>query len=274
VWCTMFRVCIALVANAAAHQSVTNCGSTTDHLVIHSLTLDADAAGGIRKGKPFTVTATGTFDEVHQHGTVAVDLNVKALGIVNEPVKLSQAYDFLPGLAKGDAKLVIGPVTIPRILPGAVDVTGGFTLVNEKSEPVACINLDAHIPALFEEEKPEESLESQKACTPTPSDHISNIVTQGATTTMDLDEDLDYVDLAVDISVKAPLLPAVHVQLPKIPVSYVPGIPAGQLTFVDKNQASVNSAVTVTGTVQLSDKKGEQVLCAAVDGAAESAVSV
>jgi len=267
----MMRACVALVAQAVAHQSVTNCGSTTDHLVIHSLTLDADAAGGIRKGKPFTVTATGTFDEVHQHGSVAVDLNVKALGIVNEPVKLTQAYDFLPGLASGDAKLVIGPVTIPRTLPGAVDVTGGFTVMNEKSEPVACINLDAHIPALFDEEEP---LESEKACTPASSDHISNIVTQGATTTMDLDEDLDFVDVAVDISVKTPVLPAVHVQLPKIPILYTPGIPAGKLTFVDKNQASENSMVTVTGTLQLSDKNGEQVVCAAVDGPVESAVSV
>merc|ERR1712137_345489 len=81
-------------------------------------------------------------------------------------------------------------------LPGAVDVTGGFTVMNEKSEPVACINLDAHIPAFFDEEEP---LESEKACIPASSDHISNIVTQGATTTMDLDEDLDFVNVAVDI---------------------------------------------------------------------------
>merc|ERR1712137_1490999 len=98
---------------------------------------------------------------------------------------------------------------------------------------------------------------------------ISNIVTQGATTTMDLDE-----DVAVDISVKTPVLPAVHVQLPKIPILCTPGIPAGKLTFVDKNQASENSMVTVTGTLQLFDKNGEQVVCAAVDGPVESAVSV
>jgi len=46
----MFRVCVALVAQAVTHQSVTNGGSTTDHLVIHSLTSDADAAGAIGKG--------------------------------------------------------------------------------------------------------------------------------------------------------------------------------------------------------------------------------
>ena len=119
--------------------------------MIHWLTLDVDAVGGIRKGKLYTVTATGAFDEVHQHDRVAVDLDVQALGILNDPVKLTQAYDFLPGIAAGDAKLVIGQVTIPRTLPAAVDVAGGFVLVNEQSEPLACINLDARIPAVFDE---------------------------------------------------------------------------------------------------------------------------
>merc|ERR1712063_221969 len=136
-------------------------------------------------------------DEVHQHGSVAVDLNVKALGIVNEPVKLTQAYDFLPGLASGDATLVIGPVTIPRTLPGAVDVSGGFALVNEKSEPVACINLDAHILALFDEREPLDPGKLALLHQVTTSATWSHM---GATTTMDLDKDLDFVHVAVDIS--------------------------------------------------------------------------
>jgi len=267
----MFRVGVALVAQAVG-QSITSCGSATDHLAIHSLSLDADAAGGIVKGQPFTITATGTFDEAHQHGSVVVDLFVKALGIVNEPVQVTQAYDFLPGLAAGDTNLVIGPVTFPTNIPGTLDVTGSVSVVNENSEPVACFNLDLHVPVLSSEEEPPKS---EMTCTPGSSDHISNIVTDGATTTMDLDEDLDYLNAAVDLSVSAPLVPPILVQLPSIPVSYTPGIPAGKLTFVNKSQPALkDSGVVVTGSVQLSDKNGEQVSCIAVGEAVESAVSV
>jgi len=91
---------------------------------------------------------------------------------------------------------------------------------------------------------------------------------------MDLDKDLDFVHVAVDISVKALVLPAVHVQVPKIPILNTLGILAGKLAFVDENQASENSLVTVTGTVQLSDKNGEQVVCIEIDDPVESAVNV
>merc|ERR1712137_1380232 len=67
---------------------------------------------------------------------------------------------------------------------------------------------------------------------------------------------------------------AVYVQLPTMPISHTPGIPADKLALVDKDQAFQNSVVIVMGTVQFSDKNGEQAGCAAVDGPVESAVSV
>jgi len=56
---------------------------------------------------------------------------------------------------------------------------------------------------------------------------------------------------------RVPVLHAVHVQLPKIPISHTPGILAGKLAFEGENQASETSLVTGTGSVQLSDERAE-----------------
>merc|ERR1712187_139845 len=106
------------------------------------------------------------------------------------------------------------------------------------------------------------------------SDHISNIVSDGNTCTMDLDEDLDFVNLGVDISVKAPILPAVSVQLTELPIALSPAIPAGQLKFVGEGSGlAANSVITTTGSIQLGDKNGEQLTCIVLGGS-ESAISV
>merc|ERR1712048_1386320 len=150
------------------------------------ISLDADATGGPKKGTPFTLTATGTLDEAHLKGTVVVDANLKALGIVSEPVQATQSYEISPGLASGAASITVGPFAFPTNIPGEFDFTGRVSVVNEKSET---------------------------QCATASTDHISNIVTDGATTSMDLDEDLNFVDASVDISVQAPIVPAVAVQL-------------------------------------------------------------
>jgi len=62
------------------------------------------------------------------------------------------------------------------------------------------------------------------ACIPTSSDHINNPVTHGATTITDLEDDLEFANVAVDISMKMSVLPAFNEQFPKIPISYTAGI--------------------------------------------------
>jgi len=262
----------ALFVAGASAASFTNCGSDSDHLKVDLISLDADATGGPRKGTPFTLTATGTLDEAHLQGTVVVDANLKALGIVSEPVQATQAYEISPGLASGAASITVGPFAFPTNIPGEFDFTGRVSVMNEKSEPVACIDVAFNIPKATAEEV---ALKTQTQCATASTDHISNIVTDGATTTMDLDEDLNFVDASVDISVQAPIVPAVAVQLDSLPIAFSPTIPAGKLTFIDKNVAAPLRAsdITVSGSIKLSDKNGEQWTCISLD-AAESAVSV
>jgi len=272
---------VALLGVAAA-DTLSNCGASSDHLTITSISTDADATGGPRKGKPFTVTIEGSLDEVHQHGTVVGDLKVKALGIVSEDVPFNQKYDFFPGLAQGPAKVVIGPFTFPKSVPGEVDVTGQITLVNEKAEPVACFNLDLKIPMIIStwSEFISEALGLARSnCGDPTQDHIQNIVSTTddndiITTTMDLDEDLGYINLSCDLAVKAPIVPAVNLVLPSLPITLSPGIPKGQLKFVGypNNSSSSNAVVTVSGDLKLSDKNGDEVACATFGGSKSSVV--
>jgi len=264
---TMARVFSALVLGAAA-DTLASCGSDTDHLKITSIVTDADADKGPRKGKPFTITLEGVFDEAHQHGRVVGDLNLVALGVVDEPVSFDQKYDFLPGLAAGSTKVTIGPFTFPRAVPGKVDVSGRISIVNEKEEPVTCLDLALLIPKILAEEEPQ--LESGRtACGDQTSDHIQNIKSETVddviTTTMDLDEALGYVNLKVDLSVKAPVVPAVNLKLTQVPISLSPAIPAGQLKFVgypsDSLKSGVQSLVDVSGSLILEDTNGDEVTC-------------
>merc|ERR1711879_165897 len=95
------------------------------------------------------------------------------------------------------------------------------------------------------------------------------------TTTMDLDEDVDYVNLKVDLSVKAPLVPAVSLKLAQVPISVTPAIPAGQLKFVGypSDSSAPNDLVDVTGSLILEDRNGEELRCIGF-GADSSAITV
>jgi hypothetical protein len=271
---------VGVLATVAAADSITNCGSSTDHLVITSVTLDADATGGPRKGKPFTITAEGVLDEDHVSGSIVGDCTLQALGIVNdEPVVFNQKYDYSPGLPAGNVKLTIGPFTFPRALPGVFDFSGKINVVNDKAEPVACLDVAFHIPKILSEE--EQLTSSEAECGDMSADHITNIqtvtdATGVSTTTMDSDSDIGYTNLGVDIVVKVPLLPGVSVNLPELPISLEPAVPAGQLKFVgypEESSTPSNSAIDVTGTLTLGDINGEELTCITF-GEAAAAVSV
>jgi len=277
----MARFLLAGAVAVAADDTLSSCGAATDHLMINSITTDADATGGPRKGKPFTITLDGVLDEAHQHGVVTGDLQLKALGVVDEEITFNQKYDFLPGVQSGATKLTIGPFTFPRAVPGEVRVTGPINIVNEKSEAVTCLNLNLIIPKILAEEEEDDVEVGRTACGDQSQDHISNIqsntVDDVITTTMDLDEDLDYINLKVDLSVKAPVVPAVNLKLAQVPISLSPAMPAGQLKFVgypsDSLSSTVKDIIDVTGSLTLEDKNGEEVTCIGF-GDSASAVSV
>lgn len=270
----MVRMLLAssLIAAAAAKQSLSSCGAAGDHFQIKSITVDADASGGPKKGKPFTITAEGTWDEPHVGGHVDVDLNLNALGVINEPITAATKYDFLPGLAQGDGKVVVGPITFPKSIPGSFEITGTVKIQNPKGEQALCLNLDLKIPTIIDDSEPELGAASDATCT-TPTDHIQNIQSTTdasgvTTTTMDVDEDLSTVVVSGDISVKVPIVPAIKVTIPQIPITLSPAIPSGQLKFVDYgDETPANDIIDVTGQVKLADGNGEQLTCIAIEPA-------
>lgn len=269
----MARFVAANILGVVARDSIISCGSASDHVQIDHITLDADASGGPRKGKAFTITASGVLDEDHTAGRVVVDASLKALGVVDEPVTADQKYTFTPGVGKGKRDITIGPFTFPRVAPGVFDFTGKVTLENEKAEPLLCLDLALHIPKILAEEEVE--LESEKGlCAVADSDHISNIVSGDSSTEFDLDELFSYVNVGIDIAVKAPVVPAVNFKVTELPIEISPGLPTGHYTFTDGSQGrQSNDLITVTGSVALNDKNGEQYTCITFD-ADESAVSV
>jgi hypothetical protein len=263
----MARVLIAGGFVGTAANTISSCGTASDHLKIKSITTDADAHGGPRKGKPFTITLEGDLDEAHQHGVVSGDLHLTALELVDIDLgPWNQKYDFLPGLAKGSTKVQIGPFTFPRSVPGKLSLDGKVIITNHKAEQVTCLDLALLIPAILEEE--EDSLGAGgDTCGDVTKDHITNVqsetVDDVTTSTMDLDEELDYVNLKLDLTLKAPLVPAVTVKLTELPVGLSPGLPAGQLKFVEypSDSAKSNDIIDVTGSLILEDKNGEEVVC-------------
>merc|ERR1712226_192612 len=143
-------------------------------------------------------------------------------------------------------------------------------------------NLNLKIPKILGDEEEEDVEVGRTACGDQSADHISNIqsntVDDVITTTMDLDEDLDYINLKVDLSVKAPIVPAVNLKLAQVPIALTGvSIPAGQLKFVgypqDSLKSSVKDIIDVTGSLTLEDKNGEQVTCIGFGDSAD-AVSV
>lgn len=261
------RVLAVLTSAVAGHTTVKSCGADSDHLKITSIVTDADAKKGPRKGQAFTITVQGEFDEAHLGGSVVGSLNLKALKLVDQQIEVNQKYDFLPGLAKGPVTLAIGPFTFPRTVPGDFDFTGQLSIVNQKAEPVTCLDLNLQIPSILGDEA-DEVESASSVCEDSSKDHIANIQTSTVdsvtTTTMDLDEAVSKVDLKLDIAVKVPLLPGVSVKLTEIPISISPALPAGQLKFVSYPSATSLSsfgAIDVSGDLSIRDGNEEQLHC-------------
>merc|ERR1712183_700194 len=127
-------------------------------------------------------------------------------------------YTWSPGLAKGKRTVTVGPFTFPRVAPGQFDFTGKVSIVNDKAEPVLCLDLALNIPKIIAEE--EELGADKKLCSVTDSDHITNIdQSVDGTTEFDVDEAIEYVNVGIDIAVKAPVVPAVNFKIAELPIT-------------------------------------------------------
>jgi len=252
-------------------QSVASCGAAGDHFSNVKITLSPDPPV---LGQAFSFTMEGDLDEALAGGSANVDLNVKALGIINEPVKVSSPFTYSPGVASGHSTVTVGPVNLPKIpLPGGVDVTGTVKITDTKKEPVACIQLNlkvggaSDVPAL---KAPQAKTDPSPVtdCTKA-SDHMKNFKfsddTTGVTTiTGTLDEDVDKLSVGVDLTVKVPLIPIPEIKL-SIPASISPAVKKGDLKITVGPAVSEVPAiavpVTVSGNVKVNDGNAEEIVC-------------
>merc|ERR1711966_474247 len=111
-----------LIAGAAA-QSVKSCGKPGDVLSNATFSVSPDP---IQKGSPLTITVSGNLGAAVTAGTLNVDLSIKALGIIEEPIKKTIPFTLAPGLLAGATKAVIGPFPPPTV-PGSLEVSGTVT---------------------------------------------------------------------------------------------------------------------------------------------------
>lgn len=251
-------------ASSVSSASVKNCGGPHDHFSNVSLDLSPDP---ISRATPFTFTLTGSMDEDHVGGTVDVDLEIKALRVVDKSVKTQSSYTISPGLVKGPQKLVIGPVTLPQD-PGEASLKGQVSVKNTRGEPVACVALDIEVPLFEEEAQRDEDYGGVKSCG-SATDHLKDVSesTSGDVTTVTgtLDEDLSSITAHVDVTVHA-LFVKVPLKL-QIPMSFSPAISKGdwKLTTRENKVAEVSlSPVKVEGQVVIDDAKKEQVTCMSI----------
>lgn len=240
--------------------SVTSCGGPGDLLSDVQITLTPDP---MQKGRSFTMDVSGMLGDELMEGNVEVNLDVKALKVIDEKVAKSASFHVSPGLAKGPQRLVVGPVTLPE-LPGAVVVSGKVHFTDKAGAPVACIALDLNVPASAAEvvefpqalsredlvvkvqqqlsnlgstlgslslQKPSQHLvpvRDVSNCAKA-SDHLKDLKVENSggmtNITGTLDEELTKISADVDLKLEVSIL-HYPVKL-TVPISYAPGIPKG-----------------------------------------------
>lgn len=264
-------------------QVVKSCGGSGD--ILSNAVISTDPSP-IDKKKPFTLTATGTLTDAVTAGNVDVNLNVKALGIINEPVTANVDFTYSPGVAKGDSKLVVGPLTFPSALSSST-ITGQIKVADPSGTQIVCIELDnseqylrgaeetpiSAVKRLLEHEdvdvEPLSVTDGPVASNcGTSSDHLQNIqvTADGSTTTVTgtLDEAIPQFTTNVDLTVKASFI-KVPIKM-DIPVAITPAIPQGDLkaTFTStssETELESGISVTVNGQVKATDANNQEIGC-------------
>ena len=252
-------------------QTVSSCGGSSDIL---SNAVITTSPSPIDKKKPFTLTIKGSLTKAVTAGNIDVNLNVKALGIINEPVVSNTDFTYSPGFPQGDVSVSVGPLQLPSAASTA-DITGTVK-ISESDGEIMCIQFAESSSFLrgvqIDESFFEEDLVGDgpvaSSCG-TSSDHLKNVqVGKNGTTTIvsgSLDESLASLTTDVDLTVKASFI-KVPIKM-SIPVSLTPAIPEGDLkaTFTPASSEhaleSPQISVTVNGQVKANDSNGEEIAC-------------
>lgn len=255
---------ILCMLGACHAQSVKSCGKDGDILKNAVFSVSPDP---IQKSSPLTITATGELQAAVGAGDLNVDLNIKALGIINEPVKLTAPFSIAPGATAGAQKIVVGPFTLPKV-PGTTTVSGTVSATDPSGKEIFCVALDMDVsPPPVEPIEPEASPVVTNCGTS--SDHLKNISTSSSggvsTLTGTLDEAVSSGSIAVDMSVKVSFF-KIPINM-NIPFTYSPGVPAGPIkASVGPKKASVQSNINVDveGTVKINDGASSEIACLSV----------
>jgi len=278
---------LALIAVVRAQtHSVSSCGKPGDIFSNATFTSSPDP---IVKTAPLTITATGTLLKAMTGGNFNVDLTIKALGIINEPVKASSPFTFSPGFVAGPAKIVVGPFNLPSI-PGTAVIAGTIVATDSAGNEVFCIALninavdeDSSMPsrdalnarealnaserfALFRQEVADPVTDCSGA-----SDHLHNRVLSNTGGVVgvsgDLDEDVSSLTVVTALNVQVSFI-KIPVNL-NIPVSISPAIPKGHLALTIGPSTTLPDAnaikVIVKGDVKINDASSSEILCLAID---------
>jgi len=155
-------------------------------------------------------------------------------------------------------------------------VKGQIHVVNEKKEPVMCIELDLDAPGEASEAAVAPLASSQidqpagiTSCGK-PTDHIPDfkVLASGGVTTMagTLDEAVTKLSLDVDASIKVAFI-SVPLKA-TVPISFTPGVAMGPIkASLGPNTVVVKPALKaqLKGTVKVNDAKSDEVMCLNVD---------
>jgi len=267
-------VLIVLVLVQFAHStSLKSCGSSADRFKNAVFTISPDP---IDKNKPLTISIVGDLDADLAGGTIHADLNVKALGIINEPIKASLPWTLSPPLPAGPQKAVIGPFSLPKV-PGSADITGTVKMVDPAGKSVFCMSLDA---ILGGEPTPQplddDAMTPMTASGPvlkdcgSDADHLHNrTLSQSGgvlTATGTLDEDVTSVVADVNLAVKVSFF-NIPIKL-TIPISLSPGIKKGPIAVTagpsSPGATEAGIKVSISGTVKVNDATKAEIVCLSV----------
>jgi hypothetical protein len=268
-----------LLQNTLA-QSVSSCGSATDHVKNVKVTLTPDPPV---PGQDITVQITGDNDEDVATGSFNLDLAVQALGVINNKVQLGAPFEFQPTpFKKGPIDIKVGPTALLKT-PGSTSIKGTVKAVDASNQQLFCVNLDLKTVSdintitLSNSSAPVVG-DGVTSCTQA-SDHIKNFAldTTGGkvAVTGQLDEDVSTFHVAVDAVLKK-----LFIKIPAkldIPVTCAPGFTKGdfKLSLGPMTGGLVpDPQVSLTGTVKMNDQANQEVFCLNVDQVLEKEIVV
>jgi len=267
-----------LVQNGLA-QSVKSCGGAEDHLKNAVVTITPDPPV---PGQDLTVSITGDLDATVETGTINLDLDVQAMGVINNKVQLGAPFTFKPSpFVAGHLDIKVGPTQLIKA-PGTTTIKGTVKAVNAANEPVFCMDMNlksvSDINTLTLSNETAKAAGGVTSCSQ-PTDHVKNfkLDTTGGKidVTGQLDEDLTSFSVNVDATIKK-----LFITLPvkvDIPVTTSPGLPKGDFELSlgpMTGGLSPDPKVSLTGTVKMNDQKSEEVFCLNVDQVIEKDIVV